>query len=59
MMHLPHGQSSIGQKATLSLIKWLSWTGESAMFVRRACSIAVRLPLTLTILMPVGFGVNW
>ena len=29
------------------------------MLVRRVCTIAVRLPLTLTILVPVGFGVNW
>jgi hypothetical protein len=59
MMHPLHGQCSIGQKATPLLIKWLSWTGESAMFVGRVRSTAVRLTLTLTILMPVGFGVNW
>ena len=58
-MHLPHGQCTIGHKATLLLIKSLSWTGESVKFVGRVCSIAVRLPLTLTILMPVGFKVNW
>ena len=49
---------SIG-RSTLLLIKWLSWTGESAVLVGRVCSSAVRLPLTLTILMPVGCGVNW
>jgi hypothetical protein len=59
MMHLPHGQCSISQKATPLLIKRLSWTGESAKFVEQVCSTAVRLPLTLTILTPVGFGVNW
>jgi hypothetical protein len=59
MKHPPHGRCSIGQMAILLEINWLSWPGESAMFVGRVCGTAARLSLTLTILIPVGFGVNW